>query len=121
MDAKSGMKAEKRHEIQHRGRAGGVAKPCWQRNKNKLAQLLGRPRRRGGPSDSLPRQSQLHGDNGSRRTYFWLCERIKLGEVTLEHRPTNLMFANVLTKPLQEKQFVTLEKNSTPRVLRVGY
>ena len=46
-------KAEKNHEIQHRGRAGGVVGPCWQRNK--LAQLLGRVRIRGGPSDYLPR------------------------------------------------------------------
>ena len=43
--------------------------------------------------------------------YFWLCERIKLGEVTLEHIPTNLMFANVLTKPLQGKQFVIIERD----------
>jgi hypothetical protein len=34
-------------------------------------------------------------------------EKIKLGEVTLEHRATNLMYANVLTKPLQGKQFTT--------------
>ena len=40
--------------------------------------------------------------------YFWLYERIKLGEVTLVHRATNLMYANVLTKPLQgKKQFMT--------------
>ncbi len=35
--------------------------------------------------------------------YFWLCERIKLGEVKLVHRATALMYANVLTKPLQGK------------------
>ena len=53
---------------------------------------------RGGPTSERSRHISIR--------YFWLCERTKLGEVTLEHRPTNLMFANVLTKPLQGKQFV---------------
>ena len=45
--------------------------------------------------------------------YFWLCDRIKLGEVTLVHRATTLMYANVLTKPLQGKQFVTEQDGIT--------
>jgi hypothetical protein len=54
---------------------------------------------RGGPTSERSRHINIR--------YFWLCERIKLGEVTLEHRATNLMYANVLTKPLQGKQFTT--------------
>ena len=52
---------------------------------------------RGGPTSERSRHINIR--------YFWLCERIKLGEVTLVHRATNLMYANVLTKPLQGKQF----------------
>ena len=54
---------------------------------------------RGGPTSERSRHINIR--------YFWLCERIKLGEVTLVHRATSLMYANVLTKPLQGKQFVT--------------
>jgi hypothetical protein len=57
---------------------------------------------RGGPTSERSRHINIR--------YFWLCERIKLGEVTLIHRATTLMYANVLTKPLQGKQFVT-ERN----------
>ena len=53
---------------------------------------------RGGPTTERSRHINIR--------YFRLCERIKLGEVTLMHRATNLMYANVLTKPLQGKQFV---------------
>jgi hypothetical protein len=53
---------------------------------------------RGGPTSERSRHINTR--------YFWLCERIKLGEVVLVHRATTLMFANVLTKPLQGKQFV---------------
>ena len=54
---------------------------------------------RGGPTSERSRHINIR--------YFWLCERIKLGEVTLVHRATDLMYANVLTKPLQGKQFTT--------------
>ena len=57
---------------------------------------------RGGPTSERSRHINIR--------YFWLCERIKLGEVVLVHRATTLMYANVLTKPLQGKQFVT-ERN----------
>ena len=50
---------------------------------------------RGGPTSERSRHINIR--------YFWLCERIKSGEVTLVHRATNLMYANVLTKPLQGK------------------
>lgn len=38
--------------------------------------------------------------------YFWVKERVQRGEAVIEHMPTELMFANVLTKPLQGSQFV---------------
>jgi hypothetical protein len=57
---------------------------------------------RGGPTSERSRHINIR--------YFWLCERIKLGEVVLVHRATTLIYANVLTKPLQGKQFVT-ERN----------
>ena len=52
---------------------------------------------RGGPTSERSRHINIR--------YFWLCERIKLGEVVLVHKATTLMYANVLTKPLQGKQF----------------
>ncbi len=54
---------------------------------------------RGGPTSERSRHINIR--------YSWLCERIKLGEVVLVHRATSLMYANVLTKPLQGKQFIT--------------
>jgi len=54
---------------------------------------------RGGPTSERSRHISIQ--------YFWICERMELGEVTLVHRATNLMYANVLTKPLQGKQFMT--------------
>ena len=54
---------------------------------------------RGGPTSERSRHINIR--------YFLLCERIKLGEVTLVYRATDLMYANVLTKPLQGKQFAT--------------
>ena len=37
--------------------------------------------------------------------YFWVKERVTAGEATIEHLPTERMYANVLTKPLQGAQF----------------
>ena len=55
---------------------------------------------RGGPTSERSRHINIR--------YFWLCERIKLGEVILVHRATSLMYTNVLTKPVQQgKQFIT--------------
>ena len=48
---------------------------------------------RGGPSSERSRHIDIR--------YFWVCERIKLGEVVLEHLGTAKMFANLVTKPVQ--------------------
>jgi hypothetical protein len=51
------------------------------------------------------------GKSSSERTrhmsirYFWLTEKIKEGEIKLEHIRTEDMYANLLTKPLQGSQF----------------
>ena len=37
--------------------------------------------------------------------YFWLKERVDEGEMQIEHLATELMPANILTKPLQGEQF----------------
>ena len=39
--------------------------------------------------------------------YFWLKERVDEGEIKIEHLATELMPANILTKPLQGEQFKT--------------
>ena len=39
--------------------------------------------------------------------YFWLKERVDQGEIRIEHLATELMPANILTKPLQGEQFKT--------------
>ena len=52
------------------------------------------------------------GRSGAEKTrhigirYFWVKERVITGEVTLEHKGTKEMYANILTKPLQGSQFV---------------
>jgi hypothetical protein len=33
--------------------------------------------------------------------YFWVKERLKLNEIILRHCPTEIMIADILTKPLQ--------------------
>jgi len=38
--------------------------------------------------------------------YFWINERVKNGEINIEHLGTEKMFANLLTKPIQGSQFV---------------
>jgi hypothetical protein len=37
--------------------------------------------------------------------YFWLAERVTNMEVTIKHLRTEEMFANVLTKPVQGREF----------------
>jgi hypothetical protein len=37
--------------------------------------------------------------------YFWLKERIELGEVALQHVPTKELVADIMTKPLQGELF----------------
>ena len=52
------------------------------------------------------------GRSGAERTrhiqirYFWLKERVDVGEVRVEYLRTEDMYANVLTKPLQGSQFL---------------
>ena len=38
--------------------------------------------------------------------YFWIKDRVDSGEVSVEHTPTEVMVANLLTKPVQGKQFL---------------
>ena len=38
--------------------------------------------------------------------YFWVKERVTIGEMVLEHKGTKKMYANLITKPLQGSQFV---------------
>lgn len=51
------------------------------------------------------------GRSGAERTrhiqirYFWVKERVDLGEIRVEYLPSAEMYANVLTKPLQGAQF----------------
>jgi hypothetical protein len=53
--------------------------------------------KRGGPASGRSRHIDIR--------YFWLRQRVDDGEVAIEHLPTEQMFANVLTKPLQGEQF----------------
>jgi hypothetical protein len=38
--------------------------------------------------------------------YFWISERVSVGECTVEHKPSLELYANLLTKPLQGPQFL---------------
>ena len=38
--------------------------------------------------------------------YFWMKERVDRGEAVIKHLGTELMYANLLTKPVQGSQFV---------------
>jgi hypothetical protein len=53
--------------------------------------------KRGGPGSERSRHINIR--------HFWVAERVANGEVTIEHLSTNLMHANVLTKPVQGAQF----------------
>jgi hypothetical protein len=52
------------------------------------------------------------GRSGGERTLhidircFWMKDRVNKGEATIVHKGTSELYANVLTKPLQESQFV---------------
>ena len=43
--------------------------------------------------------------------YFWLRERIKLGELSLKYVPTGAMLADILTKPMQGTMFRNFVRN----------
>lgn len=45
--------------------------------------------------------------------YFWIKERVDIGEAVIEHLGTKCMYANVLTKPLQGVQFITEREGLT--------
>jgi len=58
-------------------------------------------------------------DNGQSRSdrtrhinirYFWMKERVDTGDVVLEYIPTELMLADILTKPLQGDKFLRLRQ-----------
>ena len=53
--------------------------------------------RRGGPSSERSRHISIR--------YFWVAERVSMGEATVEHLGTEHMYANLLTKPVQGAQF----------------
>ena len=54
--------------------------------------------KRGGPGSERSRHINI--------PHFWMAERVTAGEFVGEHLGTDLMFANALTKPVQEVQFV---------------
>jgi hypothetical protein len=53
--------------------------------------------KRGGPGSERSRHINIR--------HFWVAERVTNGDVVIEHLSTNLMHANVLTKPVQGAQF----------------
>jgi Reverse transcriptase (RNA-dependent DNA polymerase) len=64
----------------------------YQDNKSCMALI-----KRGGPGSDRSRNIDIK--------YFWLAERVTNKEVTIKHLGTEKMFANVLTKPVQGRQF----------------
>ena len=54
--------------------------------------------KRGGPASERSRHIDIR--------QFWVKERVDAGEMVVRHLPTALMFANIMTKPLQGQQFV---------------
>ena len=45
--------------------------------------------------------------------YFWLKERVEMGEARVKHLGTKSMYANLLTKPLQGAQFIDERRGIT--------
>ena len=60
---------------------------------------------RGGPTSERSKHISIR--------YFWLCERIDSGEIAVVHRRTEMMYANVLTKPITGAQFVVEREGLT--------
>ena len=54
--------------------------------------------KKGGPVSECSRHIHIR--------YFWLKEQVDLGIVKIQHLGTSRMFANLLTKPVQGKQFL---------------
>ena len=61
--------------------------------------------KRGGPGSERSRHIHIR--------YFWLKEKVENKEVVIEHLGTEKMFANILTKPVQESQFVAEQQGLT--------
>jgi hypothetical protein len=45
--------------------------------------------------------------------YFWIAEQVTAGKLIIERCPTELMWANLLTKPLQGAQFIIERRGIT--------
>jgi hypothetical protein len=86
--------------LQGQGYDIGPAVTIYQDNMSCIALI-----RRGRPSSERSRHINLR--------YFWLKEREDSGEVIYEHMPTELMFANLLTKPVQGVQFALERRGLT--------
>jgi Reverse transcriptase (RNA-dependent DNA polymerase) len=54
--------------------------------------------KKGGPCSERSRHINIR--------YFWLCSKVESGEAIVVHLRTEMMFANVLTKPVQGSAFV---------------
>jgi len=54
--------------------------------------------KKGGPCSERSRHISIR--------YFWLCSKLESGEAIVVHLRTEMMFANVLTKPVQGSAFV---------------
>ena len=72
----------------------------YQDNKSCMALM-----KRGGPGSERSRHIDIK--------YFWLAERVKNGEVVIEHLGTEKMFANILTKPVHGAQFAKEKRGLT--------
>jgi hypothetical protein len=53
---------------------------------------------KGGPCSKRSRHIDIR--------YFWISEKVAEGVIKVERCPTEIMWANLLTKPLQGAQFV---------------
>jgi hypothetical protein len=42
--------------------------------------------------------------------YLWIAERVKNGEISVEHKETELMVAGMLTKRLDTERFLKLRR-----------
>jgi hypothetical protein len=42
--------------------------------------------------------------------YFWVKDRVDMGDINIVYKPTELMIADLLTKPLQGDRFKQLRR-----------
>jgi len=64
--------------------------------------------KRGQPASARTRHMDIR--------FFWLTDRVKSGEIQIVHVPTELMLADMLTKPLQGEAFMRLRDRILGRV-----